>query len=246
MGRGGPAEPRRRARRDGAGRAARRSTPAATHAASDYLEDAALAGVPTVGCRRVGGGLAGEPAESNVAEGAALAAVARARARSSSRARAPASRRWRSSGPCAWWGPGEPEPLGRVPAAAGRPRAGARGRRRRRAGALRFELRPEPAEPLPEGARVALFTTGAERCEGVEPVVSSANLARRGALAEDLDRAAARALRRLPHRAEGGGDRHGGAAGARRGRARGLPPQPPRRTSTRRSQACAEACGRGA
>jgi cyclic 2,3-diphosphoglycerate synthetase len=58
-------------------------------------------------------------------------------------------------------------------------------------GAVPFELRPEPAEPLPEGARVALFTTGAERCEGVEPVVASANLARRSALAEDLDRAAA-------------------------------------------------------
>ena len=44
------------------------------HAASDYLEDAVLAGVPTVGCRRVGGGLAGAPAESNVPAGAALAA----------------------------------------------------------------------------------------------------------------------------------------------------------------------------
>jgi hypothetical protein len=45
------------------------------HAASDYLEDAVLAGVRTVGCRRVGGGLAGEPVESNVPEGAALAAA---------------------------------------------------------------------------------------------------------------------------------------------------------------------------
>jgi cyclic 2,3-diphosphoglycerate synthase len=44
------------------------------HAASDYLEDAALAGVVTVGCRRCGGGLAGAPVVSNVAEGAALAA----------------------------------------------------------------------------------------------------------------------------------------------------------------------------
>src|ERR671915_217655 len=58
-------------------------------------------------------------------------------------------------------------------------------------GALRFELRPEPAEPLPEGARVALFTTGAPRCEGVQPVVASTNLARREALAEDLERAVA-------------------------------------------------------
>ena len=44
------------------------------HAASDHLETAALAGVPTVGCRRAGGGLAGAPFDSNVLEGAALAA----------------------------------------------------------------------------------------------------------------------------------------------------------------------------
>jgi cyclic 2,3-diphosphoglycerate synthetase len=44
------------------------------HAASDYLETAALSGVPTVGCRRCGGGLAGGLATSNVADGAALAA----------------------------------------------------------------------------------------------------------------------------------------------------------------------------
>jgi cyclic 2,3-diphosphoglycerate synthetase len=44
------------------------------HAASDYLEDAALAGVVTIGCRRCGGGLAGMPAFSNVEKGARLAA----------------------------------------------------------------------------------------------------------------------------------------------------------------------------
>ena len=43
------------------------------HAASDYLEDAALAGVTTVGARRCGGGPAGEPFTSNVAEAVALA-----------------------------------------------------------------------------------------------------------------------------------------------------------------------------
>jgi cyclic 2,3-diphosphoglycerate synthetase len=47
---------------------------AGRHAASDYLEDAALAGVVTVGCRRCGGGLAGMPVVSNVAEGARIAA----------------------------------------------------------------------------------------------------------------------------------------------------------------------------
>jgi cyclic 2,3-diphosphoglycerate synthase len=43
------------------------------HAASDHLETAALFGVPTVGCRRCGGGLAGAVASSNVAEGARIA-----------------------------------------------------------------------------------------------------------------------------------------------------------------------------
>ncbi len=43
-------------------------------AASDYLETAALAGVPTIGCRRCGGGLAGQPFTSNVLAGARLAA----------------------------------------------------------------------------------------------------------------------------------------------------------------------------
>jgi cyclic 2,3-diphosphoglycerate synthetase len=44
------------------------------HAASDYLETAALAGVVTIGCRRVGGGLAGAVTTSNVLEGAVVAA----------------------------------------------------------------------------------------------------------------------------------------------------------------------------
>jgi cyclic 2,3-diphosphoglycerate synthetase len=42
---------------------------AGAHAASDYLETAALAGVPTIGCRRCGGGLAGAPWTTNLAEG---------------------------------------------------------------------------------------------------------------------------------------------------------------------------------
>ena len=74
--------PRRRGRDDGAGRAARaradrraarRSTDlvalsrSGRHAASDHLEIAAVSGVPTIGCRRAGGGLAGKPFVSNVA-----------------------------------------------------------------------------------------------------------------------------------------------------------------------------------
>jgi cyclic 2,3-diphosphoglycerate synthetase len=40
------------------------------HAASDYWEDAMLAGVTTIGCRRCGGGMVGSPFVSNVIEGA--------------------------------------------------------------------------------------------------------------------------------------------------------------------------------
>jgi cyclic 2,3-diphosphoglycerate synthetase len=43
------------------------------HAASDYLEDAVAAGVPAVGARRCGGGLAGRPFVTNAAEAAMLA-----------------------------------------------------------------------------------------------------------------------------------------------------------------------------
>ena len=76
MGRGGPAEPEVI------------ETPptvddllalsrAGRHAASDHLETAAVCGVPTIGCRRAGGGLAGQVFWSNVPEGARLAAERR-------------------------------------------------------------------------------------------------------------------------------------------------------------------------
>jgi len=73
MGRGGPPEPEvaevvptleRLLELSRAGR----------HAASDYLESAAISGVPTIGCRRAGGGLAGQVFVSNVVAGARLAA----------------------------------------------------------------------------------------------------------------------------------------------------------------------------
>jgi cyclic 2,3-diphosphoglycerate synthetase len=47
------------------------------HAASDHLELAVTTGLPTVGCRRAGGGLAGQVFVSNVLEGAQLAAERR-------------------------------------------------------------------------------------------------------------------------------------------------------------------------
>jgi cyclic 2,3-diphosphoglycerate synthase len=72
MGRGGPAEPEV---------VIERPTPetllalsrSGRHAASDHLETAFAVGVPTVGCRRCGGGLAGAVAISNVGDGARAA-----------------------------------------------------------------------------------------------------------------------------------------------------------------------------
>lgn len=43
------------------------------HAASDYVEDAITSGVTTIGCRRVGGGLAGATFASNTVAGAVMA-----------------------------------------------------------------------------------------------------------------------------------------------------------------------------
>jgi cyclic 2,3-diphosphoglycerate synthase len=73
MGRGGPPEPEVADGRPAIADLLELSR-AGRHAASDYLETAALADVVTVGCRRCGGGMAGAPAASNVAAGAKLAA----------------------------------------------------------------------------------------------------------------------------------------------------------------------------
>jgi cyclic 2,3-diphosphoglycerate synthase len=69
MGRGGPPEPEI-ADIPPTVEALLELSAAGRHAASDYLETAALAGVPTVGCRRCGGGFAGAVLVSNVDEGA--------------------------------------------------------------------------------------------------------------------------------------------------------------------------------
>jgi cyclic 2,3-diphosphoglycerate synthetase len=162
-----------------------------THAASDYLEDALLAGVPAVGCRRVGGGLAGQPFDSNVPEGAALAA-----------ARSPGVILFEGSGSCL-----PPVEVHRTVCVVGEPLAALEGLGPYRlmrsqlvltrsdhhdlpelAGGpvLRYELRPEPAEELPPGSRVAVFSTSTASVEGVDPVVVSANLSRRRELGEDI------------------------------------------------------------
>lgn len=72
MGRGGPADPELVEIRPTVDDLLRISR-AGRHAASDHLETAALSGLPTIGCRRCGGGLAGAVGTSNVLAGAHLA-----------------------------------------------------------------------------------------------------------------------------------------------------------------------------
>ena len=76
MGRGGPAEPVAAGPSDVTLEALLARADRGEHAASDFLEDALMAGVPTWGARRCGGGLAGRPFVTNVAEAAAAAARA--------------------------------------------------------------------------------------------------------------------------------------------------------------------------
>ncbi len=190
MGRGGPAEPR-----------VAEPAPSldeliaiaegGSHAASDYLEDALIAGVRTVGCRRVGGGFAGAPFDSNVPAGAELAASLD-----------PGAIVFEGSGACippvevdrtvCIMGAGELEPFAEYRLARADLVLAAEGAVDPPPGALELSLRPEPVEAVPDGARVAVFTTGATAVEGIpEPVLASTNLARRSALADELERAAA-------------------------------------------------------
>jgi cyclic 2,3-diphosphoglycerate synthetase len=166
------------------------------HAASDHLEAAALARVPAVGCRRAGGGLAGAPFESNVLEGAALAAQLE-----------PDLLVLDGSG--AALPPVDADARILVTNGGHDPRAGLNAYRvlvsdlvvdtggadreaiRSIAGVpiVTAELRLRPAEPL-RGRRTAVFTTGPAPTDGLdaEVVHVSRNLAHRDALREELER----------------------------------------------------------
>jgi cyclic 2,3-diphosphoglycerate synthase len=189
MGRGGPPEPEVVEVAPTVADLLERSR-AGRHAASDHLETAALAGVPTIGCRRCGGGLAGAAFVSNLDAGARLAVE-------------------RGAELVVFDGSGAVIPHvatgGRILVAHDLEsglnpfralisdlvlttaeevalQAEALGRR-----ALRFDLQLRPVEPL-AGRRTALFTTGPARFEHVEEVVfASRNLADRAALRRDLE-----------------------------------------------------------
>jgi cyclic 2,3-diphosphoglycerate synthetase len=201
MGRGGPPEPQlvragEQLDRDRLVEIAR----GGAHAASDYLEDAVLTGVATVGTRRCGEGPAGEVFESNVAAGVRLALSLEPGAvvLEGSGASLPPVVADRTvcvthGGRAATAGLGplrlmradlvvllgeDPVPHGRV---------------------IRCGLEPEPATPVARGERAAVFTTAqpqhaeevrrALERHGVEVALLSTSLAHREQLDRDLDQA---------------------------------------------------------
>jgi cyclic 2,3-diphosphoglycerate synthetase len=167
MGRGGPAEPELVTTPPTIEELVARSR-AGQHAASDYLELAVLAGVPTVGCRRAGGGIAGAPFVSNVVEGARLAASLE-----------PDVVVFDGSGAAV-------PPI----ATTARILVGREPFRERISDVVidELELRLQPTEPL-EG-RVAVFTAGPASTDHLDADVVhvSHNLARRDVLREELER----------------------------------------------------------
>src|SRR5207249_5936518 len=195
MGRGGPPEPQVAVVRPTLESLLELSR-AGHHAASDYLETAALTGVVTIGCRRAGGGLAGAVTTSNVLQGAALAAEREpdvvvfdgsgaaippidvdARILVSGRGHDPLAYlnayRVLVSDLVVLFGEGD---VGAI-------------RALKKIPVVEADLRLRPISPL-QGRRVAVFTTGAAPTDHLdaEVVSVSRNLANRGALREDVER----------------------------------------------------------
>ncbi|HEY1368005.1 MAG TPA: hypothetical protein VGF23_12850 [Gaiellaceae bacterium] len=197
MGRGGPREPEVAELRPTVEDLLKLSR-AGRHAASDYLETAALAGVVTVGCRRAGGGLAGAVFASNVHEGARLAAERRPDVvvfDGSGAAVPPVAvdRRILVTGERQQLDAGLNAYRVIVSDLVVLTSGGEELRRAIRelkdVPVVRAELRLHPVEPL-AGGRVAVFTTGPAPVEHLDAdvVAVSRNLADRRALREDLRR----------------------------------------------------------
>jgi cyclic 2,3-diphosphoglycerate synthetase len=195
MGRGGPPEPAVAAVQPTLASLLDLSR-AGHHAASDYLETAALTGLVTIGCRRAGGGLAGAVVTSNVEAAAALAAE-----------RAPDVVVFDGSGaaippvavdarllvsgrghdPLAYLNPYRVLVSDLVVLVGGGDDGAIR--ELKDVPVLTAELRLRAVAPL-HGQRVAVFTTGPAATDGLdaEIVAVSRNLANRALLAEDLAR----------------------------------------------------------
>jgi cyclic 2,3-diphosphoglycerate synthetase len=191
MGRGGPPEPELMETPPTVDELVSLSR-AGRHAASDYLETAVLAGVVTIGCRRCGGGMAGAPATSNVAAGAALAA-----------SRSPELVVFDGSGATIPPVAADARVLVAHDVSSGLnpyrvlvsdlvltmdDRVAEQAAALTDAPVLRFDLRLRPASAL-DGRRTAVFTTGPAPVEHLdaEVVHVSRNLARREALRRELE-----------------------------------------------------------
>ena len=194
MGRGGPPEPVV-ASPDTSLENLEALAAAGRHAASDYLEDAVLAGVPTVGCRRVGGSLAGVPFQTNMPEGARLAATLDVDTLILEGSGACVPPVEADATVCIVGDPADalgalgPYRLLRADLVLSMREAPPELIELCPARVVRVWLAPEPAEELPADARVAFFSTGVGECAGFEPVVTSRNLAKRSALEDDLAQA---------------------------------------------------------
>jgi cyclic 2,3-diphosphoglycerate synthetase len=195
MGRGGPPEPEVAAVQPTLASLLDLSR-AGHHAASDYLETAALTGVVTIGCRRAGGGLAGAVVASNVADGAALAAerepdVVVFDGSGSAIPPVETDARILVSGrghdPLAYLNPYRVLISDLVVLVGGGDVGAIHELKRMRV--LTADLRLRPVTPL-RGRRTAVFTTGPAVTEGLdaEIVSVSRNLANRPRLSEDLAR----------------------------------------------------------
>lgn len=200
MGRGGPASPQVAHPHTGLAELLTLSR-RGVHAASDYLEDAVLAGVPAVGCRRVGGGPAGDTSFTNFHEGVTVAAgiegVDGLLFEGSGASIPPvlADRTICVTGSLeqadTLTGPLRLIQSQLVLVHAGQPETLAAARHWSGGEVVAFDLVPTAAEPLPHDAVVAFFSTGEHQLHGVEPAVTSSNLARRAELEFDLEAAAA-------------------------------------------------------
>jgi cyclic 2,3-diphosphoglycerate synthetase len=171
---------------------------AGRHAASDHLEIAALAGVPTIGCRRCGGGLAGAVGSSNVGDGAALAVERGADVvvfDGSGAAIPPVAVDRRvlvvggAQDPTAYLNAYRVLVSDLVVVVEGSADAATRIRSLKEVPVVRAGLRLRPAKPL-RGRRAAVFATGAARTEELDADVVhvSTSLADRSRLRDELTR----------------------------------------------------------
>jgi cyclic 2,3-diphosphoglycerate synthase len=189
------------------------------HAASDYLEDAVLAGVTCIGCRRCGEGPAGETFDTNLSEGvrlalelepdalllegsgAALPSIAADRTVCVTNAARAETEALSYLGPFRLLRSDLLVVVGaeRLDSGELQELKHSLAKWCPAASIIGCALEPEPAQAVRSGARVALFTTAPAEHEaalrerlaggGIEICAFSSALARRGELERDLDRA---------------------------------------------------------